>query len=129
MKKFFLFCFLAFSLTLSAATTQFKGCLYTVDANNIKISWTAGQNVDYYEVQLIWIDKNTNYPIVTTTSNNISLPRPRAGIFKVRVRSCNNHSKSVWIESDNSVVSKVDGQNMAWIVYWKLPSPGGIVVE
>lgn len=112
---------------LGASSSQFIGCLYTIDADKVKLSWTAGQRVDYYEVQLVLLDKNANLPIQTTTTTDITLPRPRSGFFKVRVRSCNSHSKSAWVESVDINNSKVGGQNMAWMIYWKLPSPVVII--
>lgn len=128
-KRLFLYIILSFSIisVINAAQSQFVGCLYTIDANQINIAWNPVPNADFYEVQLIFIDKNTNLAIKTTTTPNFSFQRPKAGHFKIRVRSCNSSGKSVWSESSNSTKSKVDGSDMGWIIYWKLASPGVII--
>lgn len=125
----YIFIFLLFSQQINAASVvKFIGSLYTIDSDTITVSWSPGQNVEYYEAQLILIDKDINYPIKTTTSNSCVFQRPRSGHFKIRVRSCNSQYKSPWVETTELQNAKVDGENMAWIIYWKLPAPV-IIIE
>lgn len=131
MKKILIYWFVFTLLcsSLFAAPDKFIGCLYTIPDNTVTLTWIPGQNVEYYEVQLILVDKNSSYPILTTTTPTIKIQRPRSGFFTVRVRSCNGQTKSSWIYSDVANSAKVDGNNMAWRIYWKLPSPGGVIID
>jgi hypothetical protein len=125
--------FAASAAILSAAITRFDGALYTVSDNAITVKWnqpTTGSPPTRYEVRLRMTDLNTVYPVVNAgLQTQVTLQRPRAGHFVVEVRAVNSAGAGPWAVSSNSAFSKVNGTASAWMLYWKLPAPGGVIVD
>lgn len=129
MKKFFL-AFLLFISTLgfSADWTRFFGAFIVVDTQSITVDWDDMAGATKYEVRVRYLDQNEIYSTKTVTTSQTTIDRPRAGHFALEVRAGNNNNQ--WSEWSSSIDGgKINNQNTPWMLYWKLPSPGGVIVE
>lgn len=117
------------------AAEKFVGCLYTVSDNTITVKWNPpvdGGVVDYYEVRLRYLDARnpTYYPIKRVTgATQTTLNQPRAGHFSVEVRAVNSIGAGPWLTSTQGQLTLVDGETMAWMLYWRLPGTGPVIIE
>ena len=129
---------------LSAGETKKRiGAEYETDKDTITVAWgpnDPAEGVEGYQVKLIMTDKDphTDYARGETAQTQMTIKRPRSGHFDGAVRafkSCiqdienceNGRLYSDWTVSTDKESSTVDGQPMAWWIYWKLPKPGVII--
>jgi len=95
-------------------------------------------NFDHYEVELRRLKTDGQVAETFTyasTNLQVSILRPRAGMYEARVRTVNKTSAGVylyseWCSSLNATCAKrKDGTNGDWKVKWKLSAPLIIMVE
>lgn len=115
--------------------------LYEVDTAQVTFYWdppSSGPTPSGYEVKLNSIDTGQNF-IYTTPSPSVTISRPRTGHFIVLVRSYilvdgqKNYS-TAWIASTSNTdaqiwVNGVFVRQGGWILFWKMPAPGGGGIE
>ena len=118
-------------MAVAVQFTKWTGTEYTVDADTLTFGWDAVTGATSYEVKAIWIDPTDDfaYELGSTTGIQMVITRPRTGHLVFWVRACNDNGCSEWSESTDITKAVVDGQPGAWRVYWKVPPPGGIIIE
>jgi hypothetical protein len=130
----FIFSFILFFLLVAEPYAQ-SFYTYVLDYNaKPTTSWEDTQTgVTYYELRLVGI--KTTGELVPLPSEQLSssvkekqLTRPRTGDFKVQIRACNGSKCSEWADSKDPQYATVNGQPMGWILRWKVPKPGGIII-
>lgn len=116
---------------------------YIVSAATVSVAWDLVPIAAGYEARLALFMKEpvTYYALarIPGTENNITFYQPRAGHFRAEVRACRfadchcepdanladdcANDLSAWAESTNKAEAQVDGEPMAWWIYWKVPKP------
>ena len=135
MKKLLIYLIMIGCLLISSTDvfsfTKWTGTEYMVNEDTITFVWDAVSNTDRYEVKVIWIDPTNHfeYDLGSTTGTQIVITRPRTGHLVFAVRACNDVECSEWSESIDMEKATVDGEPESWRVYWKVPPPGGIIIE
>ena len=125
-----------------AETTMRQGAEYITDDPQITVAWKAVEGANGYQIKLIMTDKVpvTEYARGETQQTQMTVKRPRAGHFDGAVRafkSCthdiegceNGRLYSQWTLSSDKKRATVNGEPMAWWIYWKLPKPDTVIVE
>lgn len=109
---------------------EWDGRMY-VASNNITFSWNASDGATKYMVQAVDIDHSLASvdDLGETTETSMVLNQKRTGHYMYRVRACNSAGCSAWAESTDPTYATVDGNPMAWRIYWKVPSPTGGTVN
>jgi hypothetical protein len=137
--KYILICFCIIA-TLFLSTIGFAATLYSYSGKtSITFNWQHSKDVifDHYEIRLNRL--NTSGQTIETftygTINlNISILRPRAGIYSAQVRAVNKTSTgeflfSDWCYSLSVTCAKLkNGTNGDWLVQWKLGAPLGPII-
>ena len=106
---------------------RFNGEVYWIlDTNEATVHWdpVVHPDLSHYEIQIVWMDKNQAYPIVTTTDTEYTFLAPRVGHFIIMVRAVNTQGEySDWADSSIKEYAMVDGVHMSWIIYFKMTPP------
>jgi hypothetical protein len=133
LKHLFLILVILFTLTLEPFAQSIYTYVYDYNGKPT-VAWTDTQaGITYYEIRLIGIKQNLQeviFPseILTMSTRQKELIRPRSGNFKVQVRACNATQCSEWSDSKNPAYATVNGQPMGWIITWKVPKPTNIII-
>ena len=102
--------------------------LYTGEA--LTMAWDVVENAETYEVQLLrfeWDNEVVQEWVgITTTTQEIS--PPKAGMYIIQVRACNEAGCSDWAISTSVEFASVDGEPRSWWVYGYTAPPGPIVI-
>ena len=138
MKKLLLVLLFSFLLSFPVnALTRFIGAVYWISTDTVKIAWDPVENVQKYEVKLVWLDPDTpfEYNLGFTTDTYMVITRPRVGHFKAMVRSCRVDPDGTevfstdWADSTNAKYATVDGEPKPWILFFKVPKVTNINVN
>ena len=112
----------------------YDGTEFILDTNSVLLSWKAVSNATTYKVYGKWHDTTQGrlYHYGSTSTTNIYVPMSRAGHFYYYIDSYEGTNKLLRTRSDiSNSTFFVHGytNNLPWKIYWKLPKPGGIIVE
>jgi hypothetical protein len=102
----------------------------------VTVAWGApdgSQMGDVFEVKVQWVETGHEWAIGTTPELQIDITAPRVGHFDVYVRTKRpvdggDPLYSEWIVSTDQAVATVDGNPEGWRIYWRMASPGTVVI-
>lgn len=113
--------------SIAAISSTWFGNMF-VSSDQVTFSWTDDQNVEHYEIELLWLDQNPPmiFPVGNTTEKEIIVERPRTGHFSLRVRGCNNNGCSEWAISTNE---EDTFDNIPFRIYFAVPPVNDIIIN
>ena len=95
----------------------------------VTLAWDDNQTgINHYEVVLIRDGTGVTYGPYITTTKTIIVPKPKSGVYEVRVRGVRQGEYSTWHSSlDNNAMLKT-GINGSWKVSFKPSGPTGPII-
>lgn len=123
MKKLFIIALLILLPVFAHAAV-----LYPV-GSSVRASWNDSQvDIESYEVILIRDGTGVVYGPYHTTLKSIEIPRPKAGIYEMRVRGYRNGMYSEWCSSLGDDAILKTGVLGKWKAFFKLLGPTGPII-
>ena len=120
-----------FSLLLltTLGFSQWDGVEYTINEPSIIFAWDESEGATKYKVRLVWIDPTNEfiYDLGEVLTTEMTIPRPRAGHFRLEVAACNETECSEYATSITH--GQVDGEAKGWKIFWRIPPPTGPVID
>jgi len=102
---------------------------------SVTLAWDDEQtDIDHYEVVLIRNVSGVEYGPYVTTTKTIVIPKPKSGIYEVRVRGARNDETPLEFRYSDYCSSVGDtallktGVVGKWKVYFKLLGPSGPII-